>query len=143
MEGLIAEIKADIEEGKFLADSLLEDDARDKYLRIISIVEGELLKRLYENLEYMYDMYELFNFDLTILANLPEELERELHRLDIIGTSNGRIEDILSTLDMIINLGEEDERLRSLITPFKVYRHMVEHAKNFCKGVKHESYMFI
>ena len=133
LEGLQREIKADIEEGEILADALLESGVREKYRNILLQLEENLLIKISEILDHIYDMYEVFNFDLTFLSSIPEELERELERLDIINSINTRLEIILSILDEILMLSEEGPCLKAMSTPFRVYREVVERTMVFNK----------
>jgi len=94
LEMALKELRADIEELNFLAEVCLSKEEELKsYRQVIQKVEKDLFKSIDEVIEYLYDLYEVFNFEITFLANIPEELWREVERLDIpnsINSKNGR-----------------------------------------------------
>ncbi len=127
LEGLLREIRADIEEGKILLDAFLEEKDKERYQRVLlQLEENILLKKISEVLDHVYDIYEVFNFNLTFLSSIPEELERELERLDAISSINTKLESLLSAMDEIIALSEEGPCLKTMLTPFRVYKGVIE-----------------
>ncbi len=49
-----------------------------------------------EVIDHIYDIYEVFNFDITFLSTLPEELGREIERLDAVNSINSKLELIIA-----------------------------------------------
>lgn len=131
LEGLLLEIKADIEESKILADACLEGKDRDNYERAMMMIEENLLLKISEVLDHVYDLYEIFNFDITFLASLPEEIEREIERLDALNSINTKLELILSVIDELLLFENESEKIKAILTPFRVYREVIEHSISF------------
>ncbi len=131
LEGLLREMKADIEEGKILMDALLEEKDKERYENILLQLEENILLKMSEVLDHVYDIYEVFNFDLTFLSSIPEELERELERLDAINSINTKLELLLSAMEEIIALSEERPCLKAMLTPFKVYKGVIERTMAF------------
>jgi hypothetical protein len=80
LEGLLREIRADIEEIKILVESCLEEEERESLLKTLADFEANFKNLIVQALDYIYDLYELFNFDITFLSNIPEELGREIER---------------------------------------------------------------
>ncbi|GBC88596.1 hypothetical protein HRbin13_00720 [bacterium HR13] len=135
LEGLLSEIKADIEESKILADACLDGKEMETYQKAMLVIEGNLLLKISEVLEHVYDLYEIFNFDITFLASVPEEIEREIERLDALNSINTKLELILSVIDELLLFEGESEKLKAILTPFRVYREVIEHSISFNKKV--------
>ena len=99
LEMALKELRADIEELNFLAEVCLSKEEELKsYRQVIQKVEKDLFKSIDEVIEYLYDLYEVFNFEITFLANIPEELWREVERLDIPNSINSKMEEIANLL---------------------------------------------
>lgn len=133
LEGLLREIKTDIEEGKILMDAIMENESRKIYESILLQLEENLLLKISEILDHIYDIYEVFNFDLTFLSSIPEELERELERLDAISSINTKLEHLSAILSEMITLSGNRPCLMAMLTPFRVYKEVVERAIIFNK----------
>ena len=133
LEGLLSEIKGDVEESKILADACLDDKEKQVYESALLVIEENLLLKISEVLDHIYDLYEIFNFDITFLASLPEEIEREIERLDVLNSINTKLELILSVIDELLLFENESEKIKTILTPFKVYREVVEHSVSFNK----------
>lgn len=134
LETLLKEIRADVEETNLLADACpMEEEELQRYRESILKVESELLERIREVVEHIYDLYEVFNFDITILATLPEELGREIERLNAVAYINSRLESIRNILEHIVQLVEENSKLSAILTAFRVYRELIKHTIEFNK----------
>ncbi|MGB9873821.1 MAG: hypothetical protein ACPLRS_02510 [Hydrogenobacter sp.] len=133
LEGLLSEIKGDVEESKILADACLDDKEKQVYEKALLMIEENLLLKISEILDHVYDLYEIFNFDITFLASIPEEIEREIERLDALNSINTKLELILSVIDELLLFEGESEKLKTILTPFRVYREVVEHSISFNK----------
>ncbi|ADC88732.1 hypothetical protein Thal_0095 [Thermocrinis albus DSM 14484] len=129
LEGLLGEIKGDMEEARVLVESCLEEGEKERISKRLSEFEKNFVSLLSEVLDYIYDLYEIFNFDITFLAAIPEELQREIERLDVVGSINARLEHLMNTLDQLLT--EEDERIKAILTPFLVYREVIQQAMSF------------
>jgi len=139
LEGISREIKSDIEEGKILLEAFFNEEDKKKYESILLQLEENLLLKISEILDHIYDIYEVFNFDLTFLSSIPEELERELIRLDAIHSINTKLELIVTALDEILLLAEEKPCLKSLLTPFRVYKEVIKRTVMFNKALYRSS----
>lgn len=131
LEGLLREIKADVEEFNILAEGCLNEKELSSYRESIIKMEAELLSALSGAIDHLYDLYEVFNFDITFLATLPEELPREIERLDIAGTVNTILESIHTILTEVLASVEEDSRLSAIMIPFRVYREVIRQGIEF------------
>lgn len=131
LEMLSKEIRTDIEELGLLAEACLSKEEMDSYEDLIKMVESKLLLSLKEAIEYLYDLYEVFNFEITLLANLPEELWREIERLSIPGSINSKIEKILNILNEILELEKKSHKFFAILTPFRAYKEMITQAIDF------------
>ena len=131
LEALIKEIKADFEEVNLLAEACLSKEELKAYKDMLLRVEADLLSKLSEMVDHLYDLYEVFNFDVTFLATLPEELMREIERLNAINSINSKLEFIETILDEILLIGEENNKLYAILTPFRVYRELIKHGMEF------------
>ena len=134
LTGIREEIKPDIEETKIIADSVLEKEERKVVEDFLLKIEELFLLKVEEVLDHIYDEYEVFNFDITFLSSVPEEIERELNRLSLIDTINTKLELLKDILDEAFCLiPEENERIKVVLTPFRVYRELIIHAIDFNK----------
>jgi len=133
LNGIKSEIRADVEEARIIGEALLEGEEL-RYLRDFLLkVEEEFLLKLRETLESVYDEYEIFNFDITFLSNLPEEIEREMERLDLVGTVNAKLELLRNSLSQACSPPKPDRRIEVILIPFKVYCELLNHAIEFNK----------
>ncbi|RUM28863.1 MAG: hypothetical protein DSY32_03810, partial [Aquifex sp.] len=106
---------------------------------ILKIEELFLLKTD-EVLDHIYDEYEVFNFDITFLSAIPEEIERELERLALIDTINTKLQLLIDILDEAFCLiPAENERIRTVLTPFRVYKELLDHAIEFNNKFKEKT----
>ncbi len=130
--GIKGELKADIEETKVLADSLLTPEERDKVRDFLSFVESDFVPSVEEALDSVYSDYEVFNFDITFLSNVPEELKREIERLELINSINKKLNLLKEKLDITIDeLSKESECIKAIVTSFSIYRDLIEHTLQF------------
>ena len=133
LTGIKSEIRADIEEAKIMGEALLEGKeirfVRDFLLRI----EDIFLLKLGEILDSIYDEYEIFNFDITFLSSIPEEVGREIERLDLIETINTKLRLLRDILYEACCLPERNRRMEVVLIPFKVYCELLNHAIEFNK----------
>ncbi|GAB6065595.1 hypothetical protein JCM9492_06870 [Aquifex pyrophilus] len=132
LTGIREEIKADIEETKVIADSVLEGEEKKTVEDFLLKIEELFLLKTDEVLDHIYDEYEVFNFDITFLSAIPEEIERELERLALLDTINTQLElliDILNEAFCLVPV--ENERLNVVLTPFKIYKELLTHAIDF------------
>ncbi len=77
LEGVLKEIKADVEELSILAEACLSEEEYKIYKEVVLKVEANLLAKISEVIDHIYDIYEVFNFDITFLSTLPEELGKQ------------------------------------------------------------------
>ncbi len=131
LEGLIREVKPDIEESKIVAEVCLGEQEKQDLLKVLTDFERKFTELIYQSLDYLYDLYEIFNFEITFLSSLPEELEREIERLDTVNSINSRLEDIVKLLESILNMVEWDEKVKVILTPLRIYKDVLEHAIGF------------
>lgn len=131
LEGILREIRADLEEINLFAEACLSEEEYVRYRDVILRVEAGLLARTCEVLDYIYDIYEVFNFDIAFLSTLPEELSREIERLDAVNSINSRLELIITALEEILLVAEESPRMSALLTPFRVYREVIKQGIEF------------
>lgn len=140
LEGLLREIKADVEEMNLLAESCLSEGELKLYREVILKAEGDLLVKLSEIIDHVYDIYEVFNFDVTFLSNIPEELQRELERLNAVSSINSKLELLTAILEEILLAERESERLKAIITPFRVYKEVLEQGMSFNRKLEELSF---
>ncbi|WP_457600381.1 hypothetical protein [Hydrogenivirga sp.] len=133
LTGIKMEIKADIEETKILGESLLNEGEQEFLKSFLLKVEEEFLLRLEEVLDAIYDEYEVFNFDITFLSGIPDEVGRDIERLDLIGTLNTKLELLKELLNGACCLTEPNRRIEVILTPFRVYCELINHAMEFNK----------
>jgi len=133
LTGIRSEIKADIEETKILADAFLEEKELRYVKDFLLKVEETFLLRLDEVLDGIYDEYEVFNFDITFLSSIPEEVGREIDRLELINTINTKLELLKDILSEACCLVEPNEKIEVILTPFRVYCELLNHAIEFNK----------
>ncbi|NPB06153.1 MAG: hypothetical protein GXO03_00960 [Aquificae bacterium] len=134
LTGIREELKADVEETRLLAEALLSGEDRRKVEEFLLKIEELFLLKTDEVLDHVYDEYEVFNFDVTFLSAIPEEIERELERLALVDTLNTQLQLLIDVLDeAFCLLPSDDERLRTVLTPFSVYRELLLHAQEFNK----------
>jgi len=132
LTGIKTEIKADIEETKILGDALLQGKELNRMKEFLLKVEETFLLRLEEVLDSVYDEYEIFNFDITFLSSIPQEIEREIERLNLIETINTKLA-LLRDILLEACCVEGDRRLDVILTPFRVYCELMNHAIDFNK----------
>jgi signal transduction histidine kinase len=142
LEGLLREIRADIEEIKILVESCLEEEERESLLKTLADFEANFKNLIVQALDYIYDLYELFNFDITFLSNIPEELGREIERLDAVNSINKNLETLAKMLEDILNLADWDERTKVILTPLRIYREVLEHGMAFNQKLAGGAYVF-
>ncbi|MCS7171053.1 MAG: hypothetical protein NZ851_01920 [Aquificaceae bacterium] len=133
LETLLTEIKGDIEEINPLAEACLSEEELKRYKEALIRVEADLLVKISEIIDHMYDLYEVFNFDITFLATVPEELGREIERLNAISSINSKLELLQTILEEITLISEENNKLFAVLTPFRVYRELIRHGIEFNK----------
>ncbi len=133
LTGIKMEIKADIEETKILGESFLEGKELKFLKDFLLKVEEEFLIRLEEVLDSIYDEYEVFNFDITFLSSIPEEIGREIDRLELFSTINTKLELLKDILNSACCLAEPNKRIEIILTPFRVYCELIDHAIEFNK----------
>lgn len=131
LETLQREIRADVEEVNMLAEACLCQEEAEKYKSLLPKVEQELLSLISDAIEHLYDLYEVFNFDVTFLANLPEELAREVEHLNAVCLINSKLEQIHDLLEEIVLFGEHSHKLSAVLTPFRVYRELLKYSMDF------------
>ncbi|MFN7064603.1 MAG: hypothetical protein ACK4OF_00415 [Aquificaceae bacterium] len=132
LEMLMKELRADIEELNFLAEAcLLEEEEIKVYKSLVAKADEKLFTSFKEAIEYLYDLYEVFNFEITLLANLPEELLREVERLNIPTSINEKMEGILRCIEEITQSEGKSQKLYAMLTPFRAYREVIRHALDF------------
>ncbi len=143
LEGILKEIKADVEEIDILAEACLSEEERKKYKEAVLKVEADLLAKISEVIDHIYDIYEVFNFDITFLSTLPEELSREIERLNALNSINSKLELIIAILEEILLLAEESPRMSAILTPFRVYEEVLKQSIEFNKRLNDLSFQKI
>ncbi len=134
LTGIKEELKADIEETRVIAEAVLDEKEGKKVEDFLLKIEELFLLKTDEVLDHIYDEYEVFNFDITFLSAIPEEIERELERLNLIATINTRLQLLIDILDEAFCLIPTDnERVKIVLTPFIVYKELLLHAIDFNK----------
>jgi len=131
LEGILSEIKGDMEETKLIAETCLEKEERERYEKFMLSLEENFLLKVSEVLEQVYDLYEIFNFDITIFASIPEEIKREVERLNTLNFINTKLELLISTLDELLLLEGESEKFKTILAPFRVYKELLECSMSF------------
>jgi len=131
LEGLLRELRSDIEESKILVEACLEGQDRQSILKSLADFEEEFTNLISEALDQIYDLYEVFNFDITFLSTIPEELEREIERLDTVSSINRSLEILKRQLENLLSKSEWDEGTKAIFTPLRVYKEVLEHAISF------------
>ncbi len=143
LEGILKEIKADVEEIDILAEACLSEEEQKKYKEAVLKVEADLLAKISEVIDHIYDIYEVFNFDITFLSTLPEELSREIERLNALNSINSKLELIIAILEEILLIAEESPRMSAILTPFRVYEEVLKQSIEFNKRLKDLSFQKI
>ena len=133
LTGIKSEIKADIEETRIMGEALLDEGDLKAVKDFLLKVEETFLLKLGEVLDSIYDEYEVFNFDITFLSSIPEEVGREIERLDLIETINAKLELLRDILYEACCLPEPNKKVEVVLTPFKVYCELLNHAIEFNK----------
>ena len=134
LTGIKEELKADIEETRIIAESVLSEEEGKKVEDFLLKIEELFLLKTDEVLDHIYDEYEVFNFDITFLSAIPEEIERELERLNLVETINTQLQLLIDILDEAFCLIPTDnERIKIVLTPFRVYKELLLHAIDFNK----------
>jgi len=140
LTGIREELKADIEETRLIAESVLEEKEKKVVEDFILKIEELFLLKTDEVLDHIYDEYEVFNFDITFLSAIPEEIERELERLALIDTINTKLQLLIDILEEAFCLiPAENERIRTVLTPFRVYKELLDHAIEFNNKFKEKT----
>ncbi|MDQ7038304.1 MAG: hypothetical protein Q9N26_03775 [Aquificota bacterium] len=132
LSGIREEIRADIEEARIIGESILTREETERLNRFLDRVSGEFMAKLDETLDSIYDEYEIFNFDITFLSSIPEEIERDINRLHLIDSINRNLEELRSHLLEMCD-SEMDAKMKAVITPFKIYCKLIDHAIEFNK----------
>jgi len=143
LEGILKEIKADVEEIDILAEDCLSEEEQKKYKEAVLKVEADLLAKISEVIDHIYDIYEVFNFDITFLSTLPEELSREIERLNALNSINSKLELIITILEEILLIAEESPRMSAILTPFRVYEEVLKQSIEFNKRLNDLSFQKI
>ncbi len=143
LEGILKEIKADVEEIDILAEACLSEEEQKKYKEAVLKVEADLLAKISEVIDHIYDIYEVFNFDITFLSTLPEELSREIERLNALNSINSKLELIIAILEEILLIAEESPRMSAILTPFRVYEEVLKQSIEFNKRLNDLSFQKI
>ena len=133
LTGIKAEIKADAEETRILSESFLEEEGIEYIRNFLREVENDFIKRLDELLDHIYDKYELFNVDITFLSSIPEEVGRDIDRLRLIEDLNENLARLAGTLGKACQIGSKDRGIEVILTPFRVYCELINHAIEFNK----------
>ncbi len=133
LSGIRSEVKADLEEVRILSESFLKNEEKREIREFLRHVNSEFLTELNDVLERIYDQYELFNFDITFLSGIPEEVEREISRLNIVEVINGELEKLRSLLEKACCDNSYGENSRAVLAPFLVYCRLINHAIEFNK----------
>lgn len=118
LEGMLREIKADVEELTLLAEDLLSEDELKLYRNTVLKIEADLLAKISESLDHIYDIYEVFNFDVTF------------------NSINSKLELIGALLDEVLLVAEQSHRLFTLLAPFRVYREAIKQNIEFNRKLK-------
>ncbi len=132
LSGIREEIRADIEEARIIGESILTEEEIEHLNRFLARVSGEFMTKLDETLDSIYDKYEIFNFDITFLSSIPEEIERDINRLHLIDSINKNLEELKTHLLEMCN-SEMNTRMKAVVTPFKIYCKLIDHAIEFNK----------
>lgn len=134
LTGIKEELKADIEETRLIAESVLDKEESKKVEDFLLKIEELFLLKTDEVLDHIYDEYEVFNFEVTFLSAIPEEIERELERQNLVETINTKLQLLIEILDEVFCLvPAENERIKIVLTPFRVYKELLLHAVDFNK----------
>ena len=133
LTGIKSEIKADIEETKIMGEAFLDEKDVKSVRDFLRKVEETFLLKVGEVLDSIYDEYEIFNFDITMLSSIPEEVGREIERLDLIGSINTKLELLRDILHEACCPPEQNRKVKVVLTPFKVYCELLNHAIEFNK----------
>jgi len=134
LTGIREELKADIEETRIIAEAVLPKEEGKKIEEFLLKIEELFLLKTDEVLDHIYDEYEVFNFDITFLSSIPEEIERELDRLSLIDTINTQLNLLIDILDeAFCILPSDNEKIKVVTTPFRVYKELLLHAIDFNK----------
>ena len=133
LTGIKAEIKADAEETKILSESFLEEEGIEYIKSFLRDVENEFIKSLDELLDHIYDKYELFNVDITFLSSIPEEVGRDIDRLKLIEDLNNNLARLSGMLGKACHVDSKDKGIEVILTPFRVYCELINHAIEFNK----------
>ncbi len=133
LTGIKTEIKADIEETRILGESFLSEKERKFLKDFLLRVEEEFLLRLEEVLDSIYDEYEVFNFDITFLSGIPDEVGREIERLELVNTINTKLELLKDLLSGACCIPEQGKKVEVILTSFRVYCELINHAMEFNK----------
>ncbi|MCS6875266.1 MAG: hypothetical protein NZ526_02130 [Aquificaceae bacterium] len=143
LETLGKEIKADIEEMDLIAQACLSREELEIYREALKKIKNELLSSISEAVEELYDLYEVFNFDITFLSTLPEELARDIERLDVGNSINSKLQLVYRALEDIIAISEEFCKVRKVLTPMKVYKELIIHGMEFNRRLYNISFQKI
>ncbi len=134
LTGIKEELKADIEETRVIAESVLDKEESKKVEDFLLKIEELFLLKTDEVIDHIYDEYEVFNFDITFLSAIPEEIERELERLNLVETINTKLQLLIDILDEAFCLIPADnEKIKIVLIPFRVYKELLLHAIDFNK----------
>ncbi len=130
LTGMREEIRADVEEAKIIGESLLTEEDLEVLTRFLHKVQTDFISKLDETLDTIYDEYETFNFDIALLSNIPDEIERDIDRLNLIENINANLK---ALKDLLLNAcgPEANPRIGAVIAPFKVYCKLIDHAIEF------------
>ncbi len=131
LEMLLREIKGDMEELNLIAEACFSTEEIENYTNLLQKVENVLFTSLKETIEYLYDLYEVFNFEITLLANLPEELLREVERLGIPNSINSKMENLLNIIKEILEFENYSHKFYAILTPFRAYKEIIRQALEF------------
>jgi len=69
----------------------------------------------------------------AFLSGIPEEVEREIDRLDLINIINEDLKALSSILEKACCEGEFSEGTKAVLTPFLIYCRLINHAIEFNK----------
>ncbi len=133
LTGIKSEVRADMEEVRVLSESFLDEKDRERIGEFLAKVSGEFLEEVDRVLESIYDHYEIFNFDIAFLSNIPDEVGREVARLNLLEIINDDLSKLSGILEKVCCEGDYSEGLRAVLTPFLVYCRLINHAIEFNK----------
>ncbi len=134
LTGIKEELKADIEETRVISETILEEEEKKSVEEFLLKIEELFLLKTDEVLDHIYDEYEVFNFDITFLSSIPEEIERELERLNLVETINTKLQLLIDILDEAFCATPSDnKKIKIVLTPFRVYKELLLHAIDFNK----------